>query len=91
MLPVEDIEGVCGSAKNADAEDDDKAGDDGLSQVERSGVDLHLDDSRLSRSCFLYFENAERRYGIKIGSITRRQPVRTFLSLNEGRMNERTK
>lgn len=52
MLPVENIEGVCRSAKNADAEDDDKAGDDGLSQVERSGVDLHRDDSRWSRSCF---------------------------------------
>lgn len=91
MLPVEDIEGVCRSAKNTYAEDDNKAGDDGLSQVERSGVDLHRDGSRWSRSCFLYSKNVERRYGIKIGSITRRQPVRTFLSRNEGRMNERTK
>jgi hypothetical protein len=43
MLLVEDMKGVRRSAENSDAEDDDDASDDGLSQVERSGVDLHLD------------------------------------------------
>jgi hypothetical protein len=50
MLPVENIERVCRSTKNTDTEEDDKAGNDGLSQVERSGVDLHGDDSRLRNS-----------------------------------------
>ena len=65
MLPVEDIEGVCRSAKNADAEDDNKASNDGLSQVERSGVDLHLDDSRCWRSCFFCCENVQHVRGCK--------------------------
>lgn len=49
MLPVEDIQSVCRSAKNTYAEDDDETCDDGLCQVERSGVDLHLDCSLASK------------------------------------------
>lgn len=43
MLLVENLEGVRRSTQDSDAEDNDDAGDDGLGQVERSGVDLHLD------------------------------------------------
>lgn len=43
MLLVEYMEGVRRSTKDSNAEDNDDAGDDGLGQVERSGVDLHSD------------------------------------------------
>lgn len=50
VLLVEDTESVRRSTKDSDAKDNDKASDDGLSHVERSGVDLHLDDRVLSSS-----------------------------------------
>lgn len=43
MLLVVDIEGVCRSTEDADAKGNDEASNDGLGHVERSGVDLHLE------------------------------------------------
>lgn len=50
MLFVEDIECVRRGAENRNAEGDDEAGNDGLCQVERSGVDLHCE------VCSLFFK-----------------------------------
>jgi len=55
MLFVEDIESMCRGTENRNTEGDDKASDDGLYQVERSGVDLHCKVSSFPSSSVWWY------------------------------------
>lgn len=88
MLFVEDIESMCRSTENRNAEGNDEAGDDGLSQMERNGVDLHCKGFLFSKLGVVVLRNGwyPKLWAYNDGIFSGCQPGAPFLSRNEGRI-----